>query len=188
VATRRVAALLETGADVHVVAPELSEDLTAWAAGGRIRASRRAFRPDDLDGAWLALAATGQAAADEEVIAAAEARCCFVSSAGGEPGGSLAPMAVLRRGGVEVAVGTSGRAPALSAWLRRQLEAVVGPEYGTLLDLMAEARDGLRAQGVKPSERDWQAALDSGILESIRAGRLDDARGGLWSCLSLSSG
>jgi hypothetical protein len=65
---------------------------------------------------------------------------------------------------------------------------VVGPEYGTLLELVAEARDGLRAAGVRPSERDWQAALDSGILDSIRAGRLDDARGGLWSCLSLSSG
>ena len=188
VATRRVAALLDSGADVVVVAPELSEALETWAAEGRVRASRRPFRPDDLDGAWLALAATGQRAVDAEVVAASEARCCFVSSAGGDPPGSFAPMAVLRRGDLEVGVGTSGRSPALSAWLCQRLEAVVGPEYGTLLEIAAEARDGLRAAGQRPGERDWQAALDSGILESIRAGRLDEARGGLWSCLSLSSG
>jgi siroheme synthase-like protein len=188
VATRRVAALLDSGADIHVVAPELSDTLDAWAAEGRVGASRRPFRPDDLDGAWLALAATGRRAVDAEVVAAAETRCCFVSSAGGDPPGSFAPMAVFRRGDLEVAVGTSGRSPALSAWLRRRLEAVVGPEYGTLLDLVAQARDDLRAAGQRPGERDWQAALDSGILESIRAGRLDEARGGLWSCLSLSSG
>lgn len=185
VATRRVAALLDSGADVHVVAPELSGTLDAWAAKGRVRASRRPFRPDDLDGAWLALAATGQRMVDAEVVAASEARRCFVSSADSDPAGSFAPMAVLRRGDLEVAVGTSGRSPALSAWLRQRLEAVVGPEYGTLLDLVAEARDDLRAAGQRPGERDWQAALDSGILESIRAGRLDQARGGLWSCLSL---
>jgi siroheme synthase-like protein len=188
VATRRVSTLLDAGAAVHVVAPELSPTLAAWVTEGRLTASRRSFRPEDLDGAWLALTATGQPGVDAEVVGAAEARRCFVSSAGSDPPGSFAPLAVLRRGDLEVAVGTSGRSPAVSTWLRQRLETLVGPEYGTLLDIVAEARNDLRVAGRRPSERDWQAALDSGILESIRAGRLDEARGGLWSCLSLSSG
>jgi siroheme synthase (precorrin-2 oxidase/ferrochelatase) len=81
-----------------------------------------------------------------------------------------------------VAVGTSGRAPGAAAWVRRQLATVVGPEYGVLIDLVAEAR-----LDAEPGAN-WQAALDSGILSSIRAGRLDEAREGLRKCLSSSSG
>jgi hypothetical protein len=51
-----------------------------------------------------------------------------------------------------------------------------------LVDLVAEVR-----AGAGPGAN-WQAALDSGILESIRAGRLDEARKGLQACLSSSSG
>jgi siroheme synthase (precorrin-2 oxidase/ferrochelatase) len=81
-----------------------------------------------------------------------------------------------------VAVGTSGRAPAAAAWVRRQLATLVGPEYGVLIDLVAEAR-----AEAQPGAN-WQAALDSGILASIRAGRVDEARKGLRTCLSSSSG
>jgi hypothetical protein len=59
---------------------------------------------------------------------------------------------------------------------------VVGAEYGVLIDLIAEVRTGAG------SGANWPAALDSGILASIRAGRLDEAREGLRTCLSSSSG
>ena len=91
-------------------------------------------------------------------------------------------MSVLRRGDLEVAVGTSGRAPGVAAWVRRQLATVIGQEYGVLVELAAEARADARPGA------NWQAALDSGILASIRAGRLDEAREGLRTCLSSSSG
>jgi siroheme synthase (precorrin-2 oxidase/ferrochelatase) len=105
-----------------------------------------------------------------------------VSSGGDGRESSARPMSVLRHGDLEVAVGTSGRAPAAAAWIRRQLATVMGPEYGVLVDLVAEVR------GEAGPGADWQAALDSGILRSIRAGRLDEAREGLRSCLSSSSG
>jgi siroheme synthase-like protein len=102
---------------------------------------------------------------------------------------SLRPMAVVRRGHLEVAVGTSGRSPAVAAWLRHRLEAELGPEYGVLVDLAAEEREHLRAtDGTSGEGRGWQQALDSGILEAIRAGKLDEARKGLRTCLSSSSG
>ncbi len=87
-----------------------------------------------------------------------------------------------------MAVGTSGRSPAVARWLRRRLEADIGPEYGVLVDLAAEERDRLLATEVRGARPDWQAALDSGILEAIRAGNLDKARKGLRTCLSSSSG
>jgi siroheme synthase-like protein len=182
VATRRVEDLLEAQALVDLVAPALSTEIEAWAQAGRLTAARRPFEAGDVTGAWLCVAATDDPAVNRAVAVAAEREHCFVSAAGDGPSSSARPMSVLRRGDLEVAVGTSGRAPGAAAWIRRQLATVVGPEYGVLIDLVAEARPDAGPGA------NWQAALDSGILSSIRAGRLDEAREGLRKCLSSSSG
>ena len=182
VGTRRVADLLETGARVEVVSPKVSQEIAAWADQQKLVVALRPFEAGDVTGAWLCVAATDDPGVNRAVVVAAEREQCFVSAAGDGPASSARPMSVLRRGDLEVAVGTSGRAPAAAAWIRRQLATVVGPEYGVLVDLVAEVRaDAGRGAN-------WQAALDSGILDSIRAGRLDEARKGLQACLSSSSG
>jgi len=181
-ATRRVADLLETGARVEVVSPTVSPEIAAWADEDRVSVALRPFEGGDVSGAWLCVAATDDRAVNRAVVVAAEREHCFVSSAGDGSASSARPMSVLRQGDLEVAVGTSGRAPAAAVWIRQQLATLVGPEYGVLIDLVAEARAEAR-EGA-----DWQAALDSGILGSIRAGRLDEARKGLRTCLSSSSG
>jgi siroheme synthase-like protein len=182
VATRRVEELLEAGASLDVVAPAVSAKIAAWAGAGRLHLAQRPFEAGDVRGAWLCVAATDDAAVNRAVLVAAERECCFVSAAGDASASTARRMAVLRRGDLEVAVGTSGRAPGVAAWVRRELATVIGQEYGVLVDLAAEARAGARPGA------DWQAALDSGILGSIRAGRLDEARKGLRKCLSSSSG
>jgi precorrin-2 dehydrogenase / sirohydrochlorin ferrochelatase len=182
VATRRVEELLPTGARLEVVAVAASAEITDWADRGQVLLARRPFEAGDVAGAWLCVVATDDPAVNRAVVVAAEAQHCFVSAAGDGPASSARPMSALRRGDLEVAVGTSGRAPAAAAWIRRQLATVVGPEYGVLVDLVAEVRGGAGPGA------NWQAALDSGILDSIRAGRLDEARKGLQACLSSSSG
>ncbi|HVW35278.1 MAG TPA: bifunctional precorrin-2 dehydrogenase/sirohydrochlorin ferrochelatase [Acidimicrobiia bacterium] len=182
VATRRLGALFETGAAVEVVAPAVTAEIAAWAAEGRLRLLRRPFEAGDVAGAWLCVAATDDPAVNRSVAVAAEAERCFVSAAGDGPASSARAMSVLRRGDLELAVGTSGRAPAVAAWVRRQLATVVGQEFEVLVDLVEEVRRQA------PPGANWPAALDSGILGSIRAGRLDEAREGLQACLSSSSG
>jgi siroheme synthase-like protein len=182
IATRRVGALLEAGAVVDVVATALSTEIEEWAAARRLAVSRRPFEAGDVAGAWLCVAATDDPAVNRSVVVAAEGEHCFVSAADDGSASSARPMSVLRRGDLEVAVGTSGRAPGVAAWVRRQLATVVGEEYGVLIDLVAEAR-----LKVGPGAN-WPEALDSAILASIRAGRLDEAREGLQACLSSSSG
>ena len=59
VAARKISALLAAGADVHVVAPEVGDDVRALAAAGELTLEERPFVADDLDGAWLATTATG---------------------------------------------------------------------------------------------------------------------------------
>jgi precorrin-2 dehydrogenase/sirohydrochlorin ferrochelatase len=184
IAARKIGALLDAGGAVHVVAPEVSAEVRAWAEAGALSLAERAFTATDLDGAWLVTTATGVPAVDHAVFEAAEARHLWVNSADDPENCSFTLMSVVRRGDVVVTIGTAGRSPALAAWLKERLENEIGPEYATLLDVLAEAREELRATGRSSEEVDWRRALDSGMLESIRAGRVEEAKETLRACLS----
>ena len=123
VAASKLRGLLDAGAEVTVVAPEWVDE-TAAADVTRIE---REFRPADLDGAWLVVAAATPAV-NREVARAAEARCVFVNAVDDPPNASLYLGGVVRRAGVTFAVSTDGRAPALAGLLREGLDAVLPPE------------------------------------------------------------
>lgn len=183
IAARKIAPLLELGASVEVVGPKVGEEVRAWADAGRVVLHERAFEPDDLRDAWLAFTATDDAAVNAAVHDAAEAARVWVNSADDPANCSFTLMSVIRRADLVVTVGTGGRSPALAAHLRRRLEDELGPEYERLLDLLSEAREGLRAAGRSSEDADWQRVFDGGIVELVRAGRIDDAKELLKTCL-----
>jgi siroheme synthase-like protein len=187
IAARKIEPLLDTGAEVVVVSPESGAEVRAWAGAGRLVLHERAFRPADLEGAWLALTATDDPAVNAAVHAAGEAGRIWVNSADDPANCSFTLMSVIRRGDLVVSVGTGGRSPALAAQLRRQLEEEIGSEYETLLDLLSDAREELRGAGRSSEDADWQSVFDGGIVELVRAGRVDEARELLRTCLSSSS-
>ena len=86
-----------------------------------------------------------------------------------------------------VTFSTAGRSPGYSAWLRARFEAELGDEYAQLLEVAAEAREELAGAGEKVSPAGWQSALDSGMLELIREGRISEAKERLRACLSSQS-
>jgi siroheme synthase-like protein len=183
IAARKIDALLAAGAHVAVVAPRLGDEVRNWRDAGRITVLERGFDPADLDDAWLATTATDDPDVNRAVFEAGEQRRVWVNSADDPRNCSFTLMSVVRRGDVVVTVGTGGRSPALAAWLRRRLDDDLGPEYETLLELLAEAREEMRADGRSSEDADWNRALDSGMLDLIRAGRLGDAKELLRSCL-----
>ena len=187
IAARKVESLLDAGAVVHVVAPELGAEIRGWLAAGRLTADQRPFEPADLDGAWFATAATSEPEVNRAVFEAGEAARVWVNAADDPANCSATLMSVVRRGDLVVTVGTGGRSPALAAWLRERLTRELGPEYETLLEMLAEAREGMRTAGRSTEDADWRRALDSGMLDLIRAGRLAEAKELLRTCLSSSS-
>jgi len=71
-ATRRVPALLDAGADILLVSPTVTTSLEGLAAAGRIRWERRRYQPGDGTGAWLICACTRDRAVNAAVAAAAQ--------------------------------------------------------------------------------------------------------------------
>jgi uroporphyrin-III C-methyltransferase/precorrin-2 dehydrogenase/sirohydrochlorin ferrochelatase len=75
VATRRIPALLESGAVIDVVAPDASPEIREAASARRVRWRQRRFQLHDVqepEPAWLVHAATGSAVVNATVAAAAE--------------------------------------------------------------------------------------------------------------------
>ncbi|MDQ4091192.1 MAG: bifunctional precorrin-2 dehydrogenase/sirohydrochlorin ferrochelatase [Actinomycetota bacterium] len=184
IALRKVEGLLACGGQVMVVAPRITPELRAL---GDVMTEERPWRPDDLDGMWLAIAATDDPAVNGAVYAEGQRRGVWVNGADDPANCSFTLPSVVRRGDLQVTVSTGGRSPALASWLRRRLEGEIGPEYAVLLDLLATERDGLKAAGVSTEGLDWRSALDSDMLDLIRTGDLVHARERLQTCLSSSS-
>jgi siroheme synthase-like protein len=183
IAARKIESLLDAGAVVTVVAPEAVDAVRGWAGDGRVTWEAREFRPADLEGAWLAVAATSTAAVNRAVYEAGEAARVWVNAADDPAHCSFTLMSLVRRGDLTVAIGTNGRSPALAAYLKDRIRAELGPEYETLLEMLSEAREAMRAEGRSSEDADWRKALDSGILDLVRAGREAEARELLRSCL-----
>ena len=183
VAVRKIEPLLELGAEVVVVAPAVDDRIREWAASGRLTLVERTFDAADLADSWLAFTATDDPAVNAGVHQAAEAARVWVNSADDPANCSFTLMSVVRRSDLVVAIGTGGRSPALAAYLRRMLTEELGPEYDTVLNLLAEAREDLRAEGRSTEDADWKRAFDSGIVDLVRAGRVAEAKELLRSCL-----
>jgi siroheme synthase-like protein len=130
--------------------------------------------------------ATGDPSVNRAVFEDGEAAGVWVNSADDPGSCSFILPAVVRRGPVTVAVGTGGHSPALASWLRDRLASEVGPEVEVLAAVLAAERDARQAAGESTEALDWQKALDSGMLDLIRAGKVQEAKERLQACLSSS--
>ena len=180
VAARKAAALAACGAAVHVVAPSVSDEVRAVPG---VTWDERPYEQGEVAGYRLAMAATDDPVVNHAVYEDGEAAGVWVNSADDPANCSYTLPAVVRQGPIVVAVSTGGRSPALATWLRRKFEGELGPEYVTLLDLLEERRTSLREDGVPTEGLNWQEALDSGMLDLVRAGRVAEARERLQACL-----
>jgi precorrin-2 dehydrogenase / sirohydrochlorin ferrochelatase len=128
--------LLEAGARVTVVAPELDGGFDCLPAAQL----RREFEDGDLHGRRLVIAATSDRRVNEAVFAAAEARNVFCNVADVPELCSFILPAVHREGPITVAVSTGGASPALAQWIRSRIAELIGPEHARLAEQLRDLR------------------------------------------------
>jgi len=181
VAARKAEGLSAAGAEVVVVAPRVSTAIRGLAG---VSVEEREYRKGDLDGAWLAVAATDDPAVNRRVHADGEAERVWVNAVDDPPACSFTLPAVVRQGPVVVAVSTSGHSPALAGWIREKVAGQLGPEVALLAEWLSDAREQMKAAGRSTEDVDWRTALNSDMLELIRTGQVALARERLQACLS----
>jgi len=171
-AEEKARGLLAAGAAVTLVAPEATAGLAALAKEGALVWERRRYRPGDLAGACLAIAAGLDPVDAETVSLEALRRGIFLNSVDDVPHSSFIAAAVVRRGDLTVAISTGGKAPALAVRLRERLERELGPEHARFLELAGRVRPALAVRHPDFALRRelWYRLVDSDVFELLRQG------------------
>ena len=185
VAARKVEGLLETGAEVRVVAPRLNDTLRGLARHGRIRHVEDVFRPATLDDAWLVIAATTDDTVNAEVARHAEKRRIFANVVDSAELSRFHVPARLRRGPLTLAVSSGGKAPALARRLRARLEIALDESVGKLADLASRHRSRIRAAfpDVAARRRFYDDLVDGPVGLALRQHRPGQAEKSLLALL-----
>jgi siroheme synthase-like protein len=162
IAAQKIPGLLEAGAQVHVVSPKLSPQLTEWVRNRQIDWSPKPFEPADLDGAFLVIAATSLRDLNAHVYREADQRNILCNAVDDVDHCHFYYGSIVQRGDLQIAISTNGKSPALAQRLRKELEQQFGPEYEHWLEWLGAARETLRAQSTDPeTTKHWLHILAS---------------------------
>jgi precorrin-2 dehydrogenase/sirohydrochlorin ferrochelatase len=177
VALRKVRGLLEGGANVEVIGPDLCPELDEFAGDGEIKVLRRPYQNGALRGAFVAIAASDDNNVNREVMKEARSGGILVNLVDSTQDSDFITTSCLRRGNITIAVSTAGSTPALARKIRSILENAFGEEYAQLAALVEEVRDEFIQQQIKVNSDGWQKALDLDLMiDLLKKGEREKAR------------
>jgi precorrin-2 dehydrogenase/sirohydrochlorin ferrochelatase len=137
VAFRKVESLMESGATVKVVSPEVVSEIETLDG---VEIIQQKFHVDDLEGMFLVISATDNREVNEQVAGAARERGMLVNVVDVPDLCNFYVNAQVRRGDLTISVSTGGASPAMARRIREELEDTYGAEYAEFLTLMREYR------------------------------------------------
>ena len=169
VARRKAGVLLEAGARVRVVAPQIEP---ALAEQQRVETVIARFEAQHLDGVALAIAATNDRSVNRQISEQAHARNIPVNVVD-DPGlCSFIMPAILDRSPLMVAFSSGGASPVLTRMLRGKLETMIPQNYSRLAAFAERFRELVKQSVTNPSKRRifWEAVLEGVVAEKVLAG------------------
>src|SRR5438045_2729077 len=176
VATSKVRALLACSPEpLVVVAPRASATIECAATNAELIWHPRDYAAGDLDGASLVFGASNDRELNARVAADARRLGIPVLAVDDAPNRDFIAPALVRRGGLTVAISTNGRSPAIARRTRELLDALLPAYWGDLLEVAAQVRERLGGTRAVIDPEQWQAALQGEVELLVSAGALEQA-------------
>jgi precorrin-2 dehydrogenase/sirohydrochlorin ferrochelatase len=175
VGLEKIEGLLACDGEVVLVAPDACEEVRALAEEGSIEWVRRRFEPADLEGKFMAIAATDDTDVNIAVYDAAEERAMLVNVVDVPSLCNFILPAIVRTGPLAIAISTAGASPALAQRMKREVAALFGDSYAELAEVLNEVRGW--AKGTLPTYQDRKAFFEEIVngdpdpVELLRSGR-----------------
>ncbi len=176
VGRRKLETLLECGPEQVLVldpyADPAQPELAALLQNPLARFEARAWEEMDLDGCFLAIAASGAEDVNQALAAACRTRRILVNRIDAPDDGDFIVPASIAMGDLQLAISTSGQSPALARRIRQDLQAYLGLRYETFLVIMGRLRPLILAMGKdsRSNSRMFRSLVDSSLPEVCSAG------------------
>jgi siroheme synthase-like protein len=198
VAHQKVAGLIEAGAQVTVVSPELNDEMETLRADGAFMYIKREYEPGDLEGYELAFVATDDRKDNARAWQEGRERHIWVNAVDDIPNCDFIMPGIVQKGDIVLAISTSGSSPAMARKIREDIQAFLTDEDAELLDLAAEIRRELREKGIitlpdctrcaRTGADIWNAALDGPVKDLVKEGNRAAAKERILNLLLTPAG
>lgn len=182
VALRKAQSLIEAGAEVTVIAPEVHPTIRELA---NTHTEERCWQDGDTNGYTIVFAATDDRILNQTVSDEAKRNGIPVNVVDDPELCSFIVPACVRRGDLLISITTSGASPILSKKIRLELEERYGPEYAEFVSILAQLRDTVKSKYTEQQDRHaaFERLVNCGILELLSAGKHKEARKKALDCI-----
>jgi uroporphyrin-III C-methyltransferase/precorrin-2 dehydrogenase/sirohydrochlorin ferrochelatase len=169
VGARKAGVLLDAGARVRVVAPEIDDILQGQPS---VELIQSVFEPQHLDGVALVIAATDDRAVNKQVSELAQARNIPVNVVDDPELCSFIMPAIMDRSPLMVAFSSGGASPVLTRMMRGKLETVIPQNYSKLAGFAERFREEVKQRVTNPAKRRifWENVFDGVVAEKVLTG------------------
>ena len=173
VGTRKVITLLNCGARVTVVSPDMSEQLRKLAVSPALTLQQRPYQTGDLADMFLVIGATDDETLNRQISRDAAQRGMLCNIADRPEICNFILPSIVQRDDLIITISTSGKSPALAKKLRKSLEFRFGEEYGVFLKLMGGIRKKLLSRAHEPEAHKpiFEQLVNSDLPALIREGK-----------------
>ena len=175
IAQGKIAALRDAGAVITVISPQATDGIKRAAQRGQVTLRQREYRPGDLEGAFIAVAATNVWHINRQIYEEAEERGVLLNVVDDPDQCTFIAPSIVRRAPVTLAISTGGASPALARKMRETLADAPALKWADLADALGRARRIIKEQRTVIDPTRWQCVITADLLQLAQAGRDDEA-------------
>lgn len=181
IAARKVERLLERGADITLVSPEIVPEIAEYVHKGKLAWVERVYAPGDEKGAFAVFCAISVGKESLEIEEGIYKRCIenniLINVADKPELCSFTLPALVSRGEFDIAIFTGGMSPRFARKIREDLEKVYGEEYDTYVKLLGLIRREIKAKKYPQSRNQdiFEELVNSNLFELVKAGNFSEA-------------
>jgi len=185
VALRKINSLLEAGAAVSLISPQIIDEIKPLVNENRIHWIEKEYNSELLNDCFLVIAATNIREVNQRIANFCHDANILVNVVDNPKDSSFIVNSYFKQGDLTLAISTNGKSPALSHKIKEELTLLFGPEYAVLLDLLAEAREMAKIYIKDEVRRNnfFKEFMRTDILQIIRDYGTEEARERVKKCL-----
>lgn len=190
VAARKISLLCRAGADITVIAPEISDTVAAMQAEHNLNIIKKTFTANDLHHYRLVVSATNHEDVNQLVAKTAGEQNIPVNVVDNPALCSFIFPAIIDRSPIVAAVSSGGASPVLARLLRAKIESIIPPAFGRLGQLAEKFRMPVKQHIQIPAQRRifWEQVLQGSIAELVFAGKEQEAERQIQQLLEQTDG